>query len=69
VSRPQSPAMRWLHRVRLYPTTTQVERLRFALDVTRQLYNALLDERKYAWTARRIRVTGKQQYAELTTPR
>ena len=58
-----------MHRVRLYPTKTQEERLRFMLDVTRQTYNALLDERRYAWTARRINVTGKQQYAEITALR
>ena len=58
--------MRWMHTVRLYPTTRQEERLRFMLDVTRQLYNALLDERRYAWTARRIVVTTQQQYKEIT---
>src|SRR5271165_591554 len=61
--------MRWMHRVRLYPTSAQVERLQRMLDVTCQLYNALLDERRYAWTAHRRRVTNKQQYAELTTLR
>jgi putative transposase len=39
------------------------------LDVTRQTYNALLEERRYAWTARRISVTHKQQYAEITALR
>jgi len=62
-------SVRWMHRVRLYPTPSQVDRLQFALDVTRQLWNALLDERKYAWTSRRIGVSGKQQYAELTALR
>jgi len=61
--------MRWMHRVRLYPKAKQIERLEFMLDVTRQLYNALLDERRYAWTARRIRVTSKMQYAEITALR
>jgi len=61
--------MRWMHRVRLYPTAKQEEQLRFMLDVTRQLYNALLDQRRYAWTARHIRVTTKQQYAEITSLR
>ena len=55
-----------MHTVRLYPTTRQEERLLFMLDVTRQLYNALLDERRYAWTARRIVVTTSQQYKEIT---
>jgi putative transposase len=58
-----------MHRVRLYPTAAQEDRLRFMLDVTRQTYNALLDERRYAWTARRIVVTTKQQYAEITALR
>jgi putative transposase len=61
--------MRWMHRVRLYPKRSQAERLEFMLDVTRQTYNALLDERRYAWTARRIRVTTKMQYAEITALR
>ena len=61
--------MRWLHRVRLYPKANQVTRLRFALDVTRQLYNALLDQRRYLWTSRRVTITAKSQYAELTALR
>ena len=39
------------------------------LDVTRELYNALLQERREAYRARNIRITGKQQYAELTALR
>src|SRR5579864_6970828 len=58
-----------MHRVRLYPTPSQRARLGFMLVVTRELYNALLDERRYAWTARRLRVTSKMQYAELTALR
>jgi putative transposase len=58
-----------MRRVRLYPSATQVVRLRFALDVTRQLYNALLEQRRYLWTSRRHRITGKAQYAELTALR
>ena len=61
--------MRWIHRVRLYPTGSQVERLHFMLDVTRQTYNALLEERRYAWRARRIAVTSAAQYAEITALR
>jgi hypothetical protein len=38
-----------IERVRLYPTLRQVRRLRFILDVTRELYNALLEERCEAW--------------------
>jgi putative transposase len=58
-----------MHRVRLYPTSRQEAHLRFMLDVTRQTYNALLEQRRYAWTARRIGVTSKQQYAEITALR
>src|SRR5216684_4837116 len=61
--------MRWMHRVRLYPTASQEERLQFMLDVTCQTYNALLDERRYAWKARGIRLTAKMQYAEITALR
>ena len=39
------------------------------LDVTRELYNALLQERRDAYRARNIRITSKQQYAELTALR
>jgi putative transposase len=58
-----------MQRVRLYPTPTQVERLRLMLDVTRQLYNALLEQRRYAWTARRRKIGSREQYAELTALR
>src|ERR1700680_4707369 len=61
--------VRWMHRVRLYPKATQEERLRFMLDVTRQTFNALLDERRYAWKARGVNVTAKMQYAEITALR
>jgi len=37
--------MRWMHRVRLYPTVAHERRLWFMLDLTRQKYNALLDVR------------------------
>ncbi|MGP6156283.1 MAG: helix-turn-helix domain-containing protein [Vulcanimicrobiaceae bacterium] len=40
-----------MHRVRLYPTSSQEARLRMMLDVTRQFYNALLDEPRCAWRA------------------
>jgi putative transposase len=58
-----------IERVRIYPNARQSERLRFALDVTRQLYNALLQHRRDAYRSRGIRVTGKMQYAELTALR
>ena len=58
-----------MHRVRLYPSARQAARLRFALDVTRQLYNAALEQRRDVWTTRRMSISGKQQYAELTALR
>src|SRR5580693_9507621 len=58
-----------MHRVRLYPSASQIARLCFALDVTRQLYNVLLDQRRYVWASRRHPVNGKAQYAELTALR
>jgi putative transposase len=39
------------------------------LEVSRQTYNALLEERRYAWTARRVVVTTQTQYAEITALR
>jgi len=58
-----------VERIRLYPTPSQEQRLRFMLDVTRELYNALLQERRDAYRDRGITVTTKQQYAELTALR
>jgi hypothetical protein len=43
-----------IERIRLYPTRRQVERLRFALDVTRELYNAALQQRGDAFLGRGI---------------
>jgi hypothetical protein len=60
--------MRWMHRVRLYPTAAHERRLWFMLDLTRQTYNALLDERRYAWTARRISVTSKLRRTSVVAP-
>ncbi len=39
------------------------------LDVTRELYNALLQQRRDAYRLRRVTVTAKMQYAEITTLR
>jgi putative transposase len=39
------------------------------LDVTRELYNALLQVRREAYRLRKVSVTAKQQYAELTALR
>jgi len=58
--------MKRIERVRLYPANHQRARLVFALDVTRQLFNALLQQRRDAYRSRGISVTTKMQYAELT---
>jgi putative transposase len=58
-----------IERIRLYPTARQQEALRFMLDVTRQLYNAALQERKDAYRMRGVSISAKQQYAELTALR
>ena len=58
-----------IERVRLYPTQRQARRLAFMLGVTRELYNALLEERREAYRRRGIVVTSRQQYAEITTLR
>ena len=51
------------------PTNTQRRRLEFVLDVTRQLYNALLQQRRDAYKSRGISLTAQMQYAELTALR
>lgn len=55
-----------MERVRLYSSKHQRQRLQFMLDVTRQLYNALLEQRREAYGRRGITITTKQQYRELT---
>jgi len=57
-----------MEKVRLYPTGTQERALKFILDVNRELYNALLQERRDAWK-RGVRVSSRQQSAELTALR
>ena len=58
-----------IERIRLYPTVRQAAALRFMLDVTRELYNAALQERRDAYRLRGVSVTFKMQYAELTALR
>ena len=55
-----------IERIRLYPTSHQTKALVRMLDVTRELYNALLQQRRDAYRLRRIGVTARMQYAELT---
>jgi putative transposase len=58
--------LRWMHKVRLYPTCAQERALVAMLRVTRELYNALLMQRRDAWTTRRISLPSRDQYAQLT---
>ena len=58
-----------IERIRLYPTTRQAAALTVMLDVTRELYNALLQQRRDAYRLRKVRVTAKMQYAEITALR
>jgi putative transposase len=57
---------RWLHKVRLYPTCAQERKLYEMLRVTRELYNAMLFQRRDSWSTRGTAYTSKQQYAEIT---
>jgi putative transposase len=58
--------LRWLHKVRLYPTCAQERALISMLRVTRELYNALLQQRRDSWTTRRVSLPSREQYAQLT---
>ncbi|MGZ3548850.1 MAG: helix-turn-helix domain-containing protein, partial [Vulcanimicrobiaceae bacterium] len=55
--------------IRLYPTASQKAALEHVLHVTRHLYNALLQQCKDAYRLRRVSVTAKMQYAEMTALR
>jgi len=55
-----------VEKVRLYPSAAQAKRLRHILHILRQLYNALLQERRDAYRMRGISLTAKVQSAELT---
>ncbi|HLY01469.1 MAG TPA: transposase [Candidatus Cybelea sp.] len=58
-----------IERIRLYPTTRQAAALAVMLDVTRELYNALLQQRRDAYRLRKVTVTAKMQYTEITALR
>jgi putative transposase len=58
--------MKRIERIRLYPTPHQAAELARMLDVTRDVYNALLQQRRDAYRLRGISVTARMQYAELT---
>ena len=53
--------LRWLHKVRLYPTCAQTAALFLMLRLTRELHNALLEQRRERWRRERGRVTDQYQ--------
>ncbi|HEY2476787.1 MAG TPA: helix-turn-helix domain-containing protein [Candidatus Cybelea sp.] len=61
--------MKRVESVRLYPPARQAKALVFRLEVTRELYNALLQERRDAYRLRAVSITHAIQYAELTALR
>ncbi len=61
--------MKRVARVRLYPTRRQIQALERMLDVTRQLYNAALQERRDAYRFNGVTITAGMQYGELTALR
>jgi putative transposase len=52
--------------VRLYPNARQLAACEHLLLVTRRLWNLLLAQRRDAWKARRLKISSKRQYHELT---
>jgi len=56
--------LRCLHKVRLYPTCAQESILFGVLRLTRELHNALLEQRRDRWRRKRGRVT--DQYRQIT---
>ena len=63
---PRGTPLKRMARVKLYPTPSQAAALGKALDICRQLYNTALEQRRDAWRTRRLSVTFRQQYAQLT---
>jgi putative transposase len=61
--------MKRVEKIRLYPTHHQERALEFILGVTRQLYNAALQERRDAYRLRGVSIAAKVQYKELTALR
>jgi putative transposase len=58
--------LRWLHKVRLYPTCAQERRLVEMLHATRDLYNALLQQRRDGWVSRRTAIGHETQSRQIT---
>jgi len=58
--------MKRTERLKLYPTRRQALRLQLCLDICRQLYNLALEHRRNAWRERKLSITHKIQYKQLT---
>jgi len=61
--------LRRTYRYRIYPTVRLRQALEAQLGFACQLYNAALEERRYAWRGRRRSVTLYEQFRELTAVR
>jgi putative transposase len=61
--------LRRTYRYRIYPTVRLRHALEAQLSFACQLYNAALEERRYAWRGRRRSVTLYEQFRELTAVR
>ena len=58
--------MKRMERLKLYPTRRQAQRLQFCLDVCRQVYNVALEQRRNAYRERKLSITYRMQYQQLT---
>jgi len=58
--------MKRMERLKLFPTRRQVLRFQLCLDVCRQICNVALEQRRNAWRERRLSITHKMQYKQLT---
>jgi putative transposase len=56
-------------RYRLYPTAHQARELEHQLDIARDIYNAALEQRIWAWRTHRVSVTYREQSKQLTQAR
>src|ERR1700738_5680406 len=61
--------LRRTYRYRIYPTVRQRLAIEAQLAFACQLYNAALEQRRYAWRGRRCSVSLYQQFRELTEVR
>jgi len=61
--------LRRTYRYRIYPTVRQRLALEAQLGFACQLYNAALEQRRYAWRGQHRSVSLYQQFRELTAVR